>query len=459
MTKLRVATYNIHKGVQGLGPRQRLEIHNLGHAVEQLDADVICLQEVRKMHRGHARRFTHWPDMEQADFLAPLGYEAVYRTNAVTRHGEHGNALLSRWPVVTHQHEDMSDHRFEQRGLLHVEVKVDGTLIHVVVVHLGLIRASRVRQVIQLLQFIKREIPADAPLLVAGDFNDWGSHVQTTLAQEGLVAYANHRTPTFPSRLPLVQLDYVFARGLKPTAAEVPRGRIWWRMSDHLPLIADFELTATGRANGQKNSMPQIQSGHAVQLLQGGEAFFGSLIQALDASQVEVRMETYIFNDDVSGQQVAAALARAALRGVQVYLVVDGAGTPVLSNALAEKLTGAGVQWRIFSPLVGLGWLFPSRWRRLHRKLCVVDGLVGFCGGINVLDDYMDPNHGVLKAPRFDFSVRVQGPLVQDMHHAVVQFWLRQKAAINVKRRGKGMRERQIKGLCFDFYTAIVIRN
>ncbi len=252
MTKLRVATYNIHKGVQGLGPRQRLEIHNLGHAVEQLDADVICLQEVRKMHRGHASRFTHWPDMEQAEFLAPLGYEAVYRTNAVTRHGEHGNALLSRWPVVTHQHEDMSDHRFEQRGLLHVEVKVAATLIHVLVVHLGLIRASRVRQVGQLLQFIKREVPADAPLLVAGDFNDWGSHVQTTLAHEGLTAYANHRTPTFPSRLPLVQLDYVFARGLKPTGAEVPRGRIWWRMSDHLPLIAEFEFTAAGRTSGRK---------------------------------------------------------------------------------------------------------------------------------------------------------------------------------------------------------------
>ncbi len=172
-----------------------------------------------------------------------------------------------------------------------------------------------------------------------------------------------------------------------------------------------------------------------MQLLQGGEAFFASLIQALDASRVEVRMETYIFNDDVSGQQVAAALARAAQRGVQVYLVVDGAGTPVLSHALAENLTVAGVQWRIFSPLVGLGWLFPSRWRRLHRKLCVVDGLVGFCGGINVLDDYLDPNHGVLTAPRFDFSVCVQGPLVQDMHHAVVQFWLRQKAVTDAQER------------------------
>jgi cardiolipin synthase len=181
--------------------------------------------------------------------------------------------------------------------------------------------------------------------------------------------------------------------------------------------------------------MPQIQNGHSVQLLQGGEAFFASLTQALDASRVEVRMETYIFNDDNSGQKVAAALSRASQRGVQVYLVVDGAGTPVLAKALADSLTAAKVQWRIFSPLVGLGWFFPSRWRRLHRKLCVVDGKVGFCGGINVLDDYIDPNHGILKAPRFDFSVRVTGPLVQDMHHAVVQFWLRQKAVTGVQER------------------------
>ena len=181
--------------------------------------------------------------------------------------------------------------------------------------------------------------------------------------------------------------------------------------------------------------MVQIQNGHSLQLLQGGGAFFSSLIQALDASRVEVRMETYIFNDDVSGHQVAAALCRAAQRGVQVYLVVDGAGTPVLAKSLADGLTAAKVQWRIFSPLIGLGWFFPSRWRRLHRKLCVVDGQVGFCGGINVLDDYVDPNHGILKAPRFDFSVRVTGPLVQDMHHAVVQFWLRQQAVTGVQER------------------------
>jgi endonuclease/exonuclease/phosphatase family metal-dependent hydrolase len=227
---IRVATYNIHKGVQGLGPRRRLEIHNLGHAVEQLDADIVCLQEVRRVHRREQAYFTHWPDLPQADFLAPEGYEAVYRTNAFTRHGEHGNAMLTRWPVVSHQHEDMSDHRFEQRGLLHAEVLLHGTSVHVVVVHLGLIRASRVRQVSQ------------AHLIVAGDFNDWGNQVQLALAQADLTAFSGKGQATFPSRLPLVQLDYVYARGLLPMPVHVPRGRIWGQMSDHLPLIAEFGL-------------------------------------------------------------------------------------------------------------------------------------------------------------------------------------------------------------------------
>lgn len=242
MNIVRVATYNIHKGVQGIGPQRRLEIHNLGHAIEQLDADIVCLQEVRKLHRVEAKHFAHWPELPQAEFLAPEGYEAVYRTNAVTQHGEHGNALLSRWPVVAHQHEDMSDHRFEQRGLLHVEVMVHGQAVHVVVVHLGLIRASRARQVAQLQRFIAREVPPAAPLLVAGDFNDWGSLVQRALAASNLSAFKAGQNSTFPARLPLVQLDYVYARGLTPLTVQVPRGRNWWRMSDHLPLIADFSL-------------------------------------------------------------------------------------------------------------------------------------------------------------------------------------------------------------------------
>lgn len=247
MNIIRVATYNIHKGVQGVGPQRRLEIHNIGQAVEQLDADIVCLQEVRKMHRREEQYFSRWPEMPQADFLAPEGYEAVYRTNAFTRHGEHGNAMLSRWPVIAHQHEDISDHRFEQRGLLHSEVMVYGQEVHVVVVHLGLIRASRARQVAQLQQFIAREVPIAAPLLVAGDFNDWGDSVQQALGQTQLKTFSEKKESTFPARLPLVQLDYVYARGLTPLSIHVPRGRAWWRMSDHLPMIAEFGLPAEGR--------------------------------------------------------------------------------------------------------------------------------------------------------------------------------------------------------------------
>ena len=237
---LRVATWNIHKGVQGLGPARRLEIHNIGHAIEQLDADLVCLQEVRFANRREQQRFARWPEQPQADFLAPEGYEPVYRTNAITRHGEHGNALLSRWPVLSHRHEDMSDHRFEQRGLLHTEVQLAGRAVHVLVVHLGLIPASRERQVQQLKRYIEREVPAQAPVLVAGDFNDWGPRLSQLLAHAGLRQFEGTRTPTYPSRLPLAQLDHVYARGLRPLSSLVPRGRIWRRMSDHLPLVAEF---------------------------------------------------------------------------------------------------------------------------------------------------------------------------------------------------------------------------
>lgn len=178
--------------------------------------------------------------------------------------------------------------------------------------------------------------------------------------------------------------------------------------------------------------MSPLQSGHSLRLLHGGEAFFPALVLAIDNAKIEVRLETYIFNWDRSGQRVGHALAAAAKRGVQVFLMVDGAGTLQLDPAAILLFNDAKVQWRIFSPLTTLGWLVPRLWRRLHRKLCVVDGHVAFCGGINILDDYFDPNHGELTAPRFDFSVCVRGPLVRDAHEAMVQFWLRAQASKGV---------------------------
>ncbi len=251
---LRVATYNIHKGVRGLGPRKRLEIHNLGLAVEALDADLVFLQEVRLFHTREARRFdrTHfgWPAQGQAEYLAPAGYEVAYRTNAVTRHGEHGNALLSRWPLGEVGHHDVSDHRFEQRGLLHAPVQWNGATVHAVVVHFGLVHASRVRQVQRLARFIDDNVPRDAMLVVAGDFNDWNEKLDGPLAEHGLErATPPQPSPwmlrpspaTFPSLAPVFALDRFYLRGLACRSTMVPRGLSWARMSDHLPLVAELE--------------------------------------------------------------------------------------------------------------------------------------------------------------------------------------------------------------------------
>lgn len=182
-------------------------------------------------------------------------------------------------------------------------------------------------------------------------------------------------------------------------------------------------------------SMAQLRDGHQLDLLQGGDQYFDALVHAIDHSRQEVRLETYIFHLDRSGCRVAQALERAALRGVQVFLTMDGVGTPALPPVWAERLDRSGVHWHIFSPLGRVGLFIPSRWRRLHRKLCVVDAEVAFCGGINVLDDYVDPNHGALTDPRLDFAVRVTGPLVQDAHRTMTTFWWRLQLASEVNAR------------------------
>ncbi len=248
--RLRVATYNIHKGVRGVGPRKRLEIHNLGLGVEALDADLVFLQEVRLHHSRDARQFDRtwfgWPAQGQAEFLAPEGYDVAYRSNAVTRHGEHGNALLSRWPLGDVGHHDVSDHRFEQRGLLYVPVQWHGRTLHAVVAHLGLMHASRMRQVQRLADFIAAEVPANAPLIVAGDFNDWGERLDAPMREIGLARAIGEGQPaarrsTFPSRVPVFALDRIYTRVLACRSTFVPRGTSWARMSDHLPLVAEFE--------------------------------------------------------------------------------------------------------------------------------------------------------------------------------------------------------------------------
>ena len=174
------------------------------------------------------------------------------------------------------------------------------------------------------------------------------------------------------------------------------------------------------------------------QLLPGGATFFPALITAIDGAADWVQLETYIFDFHGVGADVAAALMRAARRGLTVQVLVDGIGTAALASEWEEKFKAAGVDWQVYSPLTGnwpsLGLVRPDRWRRLHRKLCVVDQGLVFCGGINVLDDYYDLTHGVLDAPRFDFSVALQGPVAEAASEAMALLWWRVQAGYSARR-------------------------
>ena len=171
-------------------------------------------------------------------------------------------------------------------------------------------------------------------------------------------------------------------------------------------------------------------TGNRIRLLTGGSEFFPALIEAIDAAHDEVYLETYIYHDDDTGQRVTDALVAAAKRGVKVHVTVDGFGSTNLDSGIRGRFDEAGVEYVVFRPenyswRSGLAWFSRKRLRRLHRKLAMIDRRVAFCGGINVLDDLNDPNHGSLEAPRFDFAAKVEGPVVGPISAYMINQWLR----------------------------------
>jgi cardiolipin synthase len=168
-------------------------------------------------------------------------------------------------------------------------------------------------------------------------------------------------------------------------------------------------------------------------LLQGATQFIPALVAAIDAADEEVRVESYIFDFQGQGVEVAYALERAARRGVRTMVVVDGYGTPPLPPAWAERFLDAGVDWRVYSPLGRFGFLRLGSWRRLHRKLALIDNRIGFCGGINVLDDEYTQEGPTNLPPRLDFSVQVTGPLVKQIEITMRRLWLRMQAMRDIR--------------------------
>lgn len=166
----------------------------------------------------------------------------------------------------------------------------------------------------------------------------------------------------------------------------------------------------------------QFLGGNTLQLLTNGGAYFPALRHAIDAAQSEIYLETYIFADDDTGRSIAGALARAAARGVRVHVLVDGFGSKGMFAQTRRLLDAANIDVLIFGPKTSPLTLRRNRLRRLHRKLVVVDARVAFVGGINIIDDMHTPRH---TPPRYDYAVRIEGPLVASVLEQTGRLWHR----------------------------------
>jgi len=171
---------------------------------------------------------------------------------------------------------------------------------------------------------------------------------------------------------------------------------------------------------------PRFIGGNQVELLEGGDALFPRMCAAIDAAEREVWLATYIFYDDEASRRIADVLIAAAQRGVAVRLVVDGFGCLGTLATLRGWLKGTRVELEVFRALDRWwAWLQPGQLRRLHQKLCVVDEHIAFVGGINIIDDRLDLNHGHTEAPRLDFAVELRGPLAQQVRATARAMWAR----------------------------------
>ena len=242
---LRVVTLNIHKGLSQFN--RRMVIHELREGLRALQPDLVFLQEVQGHNARDADRFPDWPGLPQHEFLAGEELKHVYGRNRVHQHGHYGNAVLSRFPIVSVENEDISDHRFERRGLLHTVIKVPGWKrnLHCVCVHLSLHERGRQRQVDAIVARLKELVQRDTPTIVAGDFNDWRQRASRVLErdlgmQDVSMTSTGVHSQTFPSFLPLLRLDRIYVRGFHVVSTQVHRGAPWSLLSDHLAVSAEL---------------------------------------------------------------------------------------------------------------------------------------------------------------------------------------------------------------------------
>jgi len=196
--------------------------------------------------------------------------------------------------------------------------------------------------------------------------------------------------------------------------------------------------------------------GNRVQLLETGGEYFPALLEAIAAAREEVRLESYIFANDSTGHQIAAALADAAQRGVRVHVLVDGFGSRGFMQSLGGELIAAGVEVLIFGPEVSPFTLRRHRLRRLHRKLACVDARIAFVGGINIIDDF---DRADRLPPRYDYAVRLEGPLLAPIHDTMRHLWALVRWTKLGRRPSKSPHPVLGDGACGDVSAAFLVRD
>ncbi|MBA1288681.1 endonuclease/exonuclease/phosphatase family protein [Pseudomonas japonica] len=242
---LHILTVNMHKGFSPLN--RRFVLPELREAVRATSADVVFLQEVLGVHRRHGERYDNWSDVPQYEFLADSMWPVfAYGRNAVYPDGDHGNALLSKFPILHYQNHDVSVAGQEERGLLHSVLAVPGQPpVHTICVHLGLREQQRQEQ-LRLLCRLLESLPENEPVIVAGDFNDWRQQASKLLAGCGLrEAFAEAHgssARSFPARLPLLRLDRIYLRNATAHAPLALSRKPWSHLSDHVPLAVEVRL-------------------------------------------------------------------------------------------------------------------------------------------------------------------------------------------------------------------------
>ncbi len=248
MKTLRVLSYNIHKGFSTANLKFILD--DLKHSIRSIQADLVFLQEVLGHHDVHGQRLGDWPTTSQFEFLADKVWpHYAYGKNAVYSSGHHGNAILSKYPFQFWENIDVSTNRFEGRGILHgvVELPRGGQPLHVICIHLALLETWREAQIETLCDRIDSHVPPDAPLVVAGDFNDWREKATKQLRarlhlDEAFLSARGRHARTYPIWFPVLKLDRVYCRGLEVGAARCLTHRPWNGLSDHAALCVDLKF-------------------------------------------------------------------------------------------------------------------------------------------------------------------------------------------------------------------------